>query len=77
MVNRSAGVVPVAHDDGRVDEAAFSVGGDHTPIWRRVTAALSLGAMVVLGAVVLAALVGLTLLIAVFILERAIGGGGA
>ncbi|MFV0258186.1 MAG: hypothetical protein ACK5PP_07030 [Acidimicrobiales bacterium] len=67
----------MVHDDDRVDETAFSEDGDHTPIWRRVTAALSLGAMVVLGAVVLAALVGLALLIAVFVLERAIGGGGA
>ena len=46
----------------------------HTPIWRRVTALFSLGALVVLIGVVLAAVIASAALLALFVLERAIAG---
>jgi hypothetical protein len=42
------------------------------PLWRRITALLSLGSLVVVVGVVMAAAVGATALLALFVLERAI-----
>ncbi len=43
-----------------------------TPLWRRITAVFSLGTIVILVGIVLAALVTLTALMMVFLVERAI-----
>lgn len=45
-----------------------------TPLWRRVTALFSLGSLVVLIGVLLAAIIGASFLLAFFILDRAIAG---
>lgn len=45
-----------------------------TPIWRRVTALFSLGSLVVLIGVILAAIIASAALLMLFILERAIAG---
>jgi len=45
-----------------------------TPIWRRVTALFTLASLVVLISIVLAAAIGATALLALFVLERAIAG---
>ncbi|MEZ5342742.1 MAG: hypothetical protein R2706_15240 [Acidimicrobiales bacterium] len=44
-----------------------------TPIWRRLTALVSLGSLVVVLGFAIAALLGASALIALFILERAAG----
>ncbi len=44
-----------------------------TPIWRRITALVSLGSVVVLAGVGLAAVVGMAIIAAVILVERAIG----
>lgn len=43
-----------------------------TPLWRRITALFSLGTMVIIGGLILGALITLTALMMVFIVERAI-----
>ncbi len=44
------------------------------PIWRRITALLSLGSIVVLIGVLLATIIAASALLGLFILERAIAG---
>lgn len=44
-----------------------------TPIWRRLTALLSLGSIVIIMGFALAAILGAGALLALFILERAAG----
>ena len=46
----------------------------HTPIWRRVTALFTLGSLVVVTGVALAAVIAAAALLALFVLERAIAG---
>ncbi len=48
--------------------------GQHIPLWRRITAAFTLLMMVALGGLVLAAIIGTTALLMLFVLERAIAG---
>ena len=45
-----------------------------TPLWRRVTALFTLGSLVVLIGVGLAAAMGVAVLLMLFVLERAIAG---
>ena len=44
----------------------------HTPLWRRLTAAFTLSSMVVLGALFLAGVITLAILMALYLLEQAI-----
>jgi hypothetical protein len=46
----------------------------HTPLWRRITALFSLGSLVVVLGVLLAAVIGATVLLMLFVLDRAIAG---
>lgn len=43
-----------------------------TPLWRRVTALFTLGSIVVVGGLALAAMITLTVLMLIFVVERAI-----
>lgn len=43
-----------------------------TPLWRRVTALFTLGSIVVVGGLALAAMITLTVLMVIFLVERAI-----
>ena len=45
-----------------------------TPLWRRVTALFTLGSLVVLTGIGLAAVIGAAALLLLFVLERAIAG---
>ena len=45
-----------------------------TPIWRRITALFTLGSLVVVTGVGLAAVIGAAALLLLFVLERAIAG---
>jgi hypothetical protein len=54
-------------DRGAVDDP-------HTPLWRRVTALFSLGSLVVVLGVLLAAVIGAAVLLMLFVLDRAIAG---
>ena len=47
---------------------------ERTPLWRRVTALFTLGSLVVAIGVGLAAIIGATALLMLFVLERAIAG---
>ena len=44
----------------------------HTPLWRRLTAVFTLSSMVVLGALFLAGMITLTILMLLYLLEQAI-----
>lgn len=43
-----------------------------TPLWRRLTALFTLSSMVIVGGLVLAAVITLTMVMLVFVIERAI-----
>lgn len=43
-----------------------------TPLWRRITALFTLSSMVIVGGLVLAAVITLTIVMFVFVIERAI-----
>jgi hypothetical protein len=43
-----------------------------TPFWRRITALFTLGSMVVIGGLALAAMITLTVVMLIFLIERAI-----
>lgn len=45
-----------------------------TPWWKRVTALFTLGSLVVTAGIVIAAAIGITALLMLFVLERAIAG---
>lgn len=51
-----------------------SVMDAHIPVWRRLTALFSLGSVVIIIGVLIAALITATALLALFILDRAIAG---
>ena len=58
-----------------IEQAARGAIDDpHTPLWRRITALFSLGSLVVVIGVLLAAVIGATALLMLFVLERAIAG---
>lgn len=50
----------------------MSVRGARTPLWRRITALFTLSFLSVVGGLVLATVLGLTALMILFVLERAI-----
>lgn len=56
----------------RAQNPLKSVKRDRIPIWRRVTALFTLSFMSVLGGLLLAAILGMTALMLLFLLERAI-----
>ena len=43
-----------------------------TPLWRRITALFTLGSLVIVSGLVLAAIITLTALMLIFVIERAI-----
>jgi hypothetical protein len=57
----------------QADHPAPADSGD-IPLWRRITALFTLSSLVILIGVLVAAIIGATALLALFVLERAIAG---
>jgi hypothetical protein len=64
-------MIDLGHDPAPKPRAT-AVSRSRIPLWRRVTALFTLSFLTVLGGILLAAVLGMTALMVLFILERAI-----
>ena len=64
-------ITPASIDSSRGPKRGVKVTKVRTPLWRRLTALISLSSIVVIAGAIVAAVVGVSILLLLMILERA------